>query len=297
MRLTFEAKPDGELTQVQVWNAYKAAFVTNNESQYQSLAASDVIKNVNAVFEQAHAMVLPGPPQKFIVRGIEMRKVTSDGDKFKCRWNRSECTDSPFGSASELYEHILISHINSNPESELACTWSSCSHAPLSKNFLRGHVLTHVPTSQPTPLHPSQLDKITLPSEGYPNPIPNPTSRPPPPARDAAIVYKQPSIDPPSSALTALLCVRVLFRAAFASADAAPRADEDHFGFPGVVEETGEEEEMSGGISDSEMLGERRGRKAFMGIRHLLERVHIRDEALSEWITDMVDAGLDGTTS
>ena len=297
MRLTFESKPDGELTQVQVWNAYKAAFVTNNESQYQSLAASDVIKNVNAVFEQAHAMVLPGPPQKFIVRGIEMRKVTSDGDKFKCRWNRSECTDSPFGSASELYEHILISHINSNPESELACTWSSCSHAPLSKNFLRGHVLTHVPSSQPTPLPPSQLDKITLPSEGYPNPIPNPTSRPPPPARDAAIVYKQPSIDPPSSALTALLCVRVLFRAAFASADAAPRADEDHFGFPGVVEETGEEEEMSGGISDSEMLGERRGRKAFMGIRHLLERVHIRDEALSEWITDMVDAGLDGTTS
>ena len=38
-------------------------------------------------------------------------------------------------------------------------------------------------------------------------------------------------------ALTALLCVRVLFRTAFASAEAAPRADDDHFGFPGVIDE------------------------------------------------------------
>ena len=54
--------------------------------------------------------------------------------------------------------------------------------------------------------------------------------------------------------------LRVLFRAAFASSDAAPRVDENHFGFPGVVEdmEDGEEEQL--GSSEDEKEGERKGR-------------------------------------
>ncbi|CAL1695026.1 unnamed protein product [Somion occarium] len=295
MKIMFDARPDGELTQVEVWNAYREAFYFHKE-RYPVLAASDVIKNVNAVFDQAHAMVLPGPPQRFIVRGVERRKVRSDADKFKCRWDRSECTTETFASAGELYEHVLAAHIDAHPDPELPCTWSSCTHPPLPKSHLRGHVLTHLPSSQPAPLQPGQQDRITLPSEGFPNPISNPTSRPVPPVRDATITYKQPSVDPPSNALTALLCIRVLFRVAFASAEAAPRADDDHFGFPGIIEDTGEDEELTNGASDSEKRGERRGRKAFTGVRHLLEGVRIRDETLMEWITEMVDAGLDGTT-
>ena len=75
---------------------------------------------------------------------------------------------------------------------------------------------------------------------------------------------KKPIADPPSSSLTALLCIRILFRAAFTSIEAAPRADADHFGFPGVIEE---DEEMNvledGDLSDSEQGGaEAIGRRA-----------------------------------
>ncbi|KAI0079614.1 hypothetical protein K474DRAFT_1639533 [Panus rudis PR-1116 ss-1] len=295
MRTMFTAEPDGELTQVEVWNLYRETFYPYN-GQYHSLAASDVIKNVSAVFPNSQVMVQQ--QQRYVVKGLQRRKVTSDADKFKCRWNRGECPVQGYQSSGDLFEHLIAEHIDPHPEHELACSWATCSHGPLSKSEMRRHVLTHLPSSQTPAPHPAQSDKITLPAEGYPHPIPNPTSRPPPPPREYKVVYPRPVADPSSSALTALLCIRLLFRAAFASSDAAPRADEDHFGFPGVLEDMGDQEaeEISAAGTDSEREGERRGRKAFVGIRHLLEKVRIRDETLMSWITEMVDAALDGTT-
>ncbi|KAH9937282.1 uncharacterized protein B0H18DRAFT_969924 [Fomitopsis serialis] len=250
MRTMFVSKTDGELTQVEFWNLYKDVF-TPHAAQHRMLAASDVIKNVSLVFPPGQAMVL-GNPQRFVVRGVDRRKERSAVEQqFKCLWDRSQCSARTF---------------------ELECSWATCSHASLPKAFLRGHVLTHLPSSQSAPKDPGQMDTVSLPYENYPHPIPNPTSRPLPPPRSAKLTYKRPMAEPPSTSLTALLCIRVLFRASFASSDAAPRADEDHFGFPGV------------------------GRKAFIGIRHLLENVRIKDEALMGWITEMVDAGITGTT-
>ncbi|GBE77738.1 hypothetical protein BKA93DRAFT_722007 [Sparassis latifolia] len=297
MKTMFVAKPDGELTQVDFWNLYKDVF-TPYQDRYHLLVASDVIKNVNLVFTQAQAMVLPGPPQRFVVRGVDRRKELSAMEQFRCLWDRSQCSAAVFGSTGELYEHILQQHINTHEGSELSCSWASCTHPPLTRAHIRGHVLTHLPNMQESPRDPSQSDVITLPSEDFPHPTNDPTTRPAPPPRSPSINYKRPIVDPPSSALTALLCMRLLFRASFASSDAAPRVDEDHFGFPGVVEETEDKEaamELSGG-TESEKEGERRGRKAFMGIRHLLEGVRIRDDALMGWITEMVDAGITGTT-
>jgi chromatin structure-remodeling complex subunit RSC9 len=110
------------------------------------------------------------------------------------------------------------------------------------------------------------------------------------------ISFKQPTVDPPSTSLTALLCIRILFRASFTSSEAAPRADADHFGFPGLVEGADEQEvESRDELSmDKEREGEIRGRKAFVGVRHLMEEVRIRDEILMGWITEMVDAGIFG---
>ncbi|OCH94683.1 hypothetical protein OBBRIDRAFT_722120 [Obba rivulosa] len=296
MKTMFVAKPDGELTQVDFWNLYKDAF-TPYQDQQSLLVASEVIKNVTVVFSHAQAMVLPGPPQRFIVRGVDRRKDSTAA--FKCLWDRSECPAEPFASPGELYEHVLGEHVNSAEGSEATCEWATCSHSAISKPLLRAHVLTHLPDSQQPPRDPSQSDVITLPSEGFPHPVPDPTTRPPPPPRSASISYKRPTVDPPSSSLTALLCIRALFRASFASSDAAPRVDEDHFGFPGIVEAQDDQEadlERSRG-TDSEKEGERRGRKAFVGIRYLLEGVRIRNETLMGWITEMVDAGITGTTS
>jgi chromatin structure-remodeling complex subunit RSC9 len=95
--------------------------------------------------------------------------------------------------------------------------------------------------------------------------------------------------------------MRILFRTSFASSDVAPRVDADHFGFPGVVEDDPDDSEgldlADGGVQGDEREGERRGRKAFVGVRRLLEGVRIRDEALMGWVTEMVDAGTTGTTT
>jgi len=81
---------------------------------------------------------------------------------------------------------------------------------------------------------------------------------------------KKPIGDPPSSSLTALLCIRILFRTAFTSVEAAPRVDADHFGFPGVVEEDeGMDALEDNGFSAPEQEGQRRGRGAFNGVRRL----------------------------
>ncbi|KAI0068086.1 hypothetical protein BV25DRAFT_1818450 [Artomyces pyxidatus] len=295
MKMMFVALPEGELTQVDFWNLYKDVFVPFQD-QHHLLVASDVIKNVNVVFPQAQAMVLPsvsGTQQRFVVRGVDRRKEDTPSQRFKCQWERAQCSSTAFGSAGELYDHVL-EHINAVDEQERECLWSSCSHAPLPKANLRAHVLTHLPGAQPSPKHPTQSDTITLPSLGYPYPTPDPTTRPPPPPRETTVKIRKPIIDPPSSSLTALLCIRILFRTAFASVEAAPRVDADHFGFPGVVEEEEEGDiiEVDDGVSEAEREGSRRGRKAFVGVRRLLERVQIREETLMDWITEIIQAVL-----
>lgn len=289
MKTMFVSKPDGELTQVDFWNLYKDAFAPFADP-HPLLVASDVIKNVTNVFPQAQAMVLQGPIQRFIVRGVDRRKVSAANERYRCQWDRGQCPAQPFASPAELFDHVL-EHLASADSNEFPCLWASCPRPPLPKQALTLHVLTHLSSAQPSQKHPSQSDTITLPSENYPFPTETPTTRPPPPPRSTTITYQVPIMDPPTTSLTALLILRILFRTSFASADAAPRVDSEHFGFPGVVEED-EPDELDatdrGGITD-EKEGERRGRKAFIGVRRLLEGVRIRDEALMGWVSEMVD--------
>lgn len=43
-----------------------------------------------------------------------------------------------------------------------------------------------------------------------------------------------------------------------------------------------------------EVEGERRGRRAFVGVRRMMEDVRIKDEALMSWIVEMSHAAYDG---
>ncbi|KAL0951543.1 hypothetical protein HGRIS_008227 [Hohenbuehelia grisea] len=293
MKTMFVAKADGELTQVDFWNLYKDIFMPYQE-RFPLLVASDVIKNVNFVFPQAQAMVLQGPSPRFVVRGVDRRRETVTVERFQCHWDRSACTTPPFSSPGSLYDHIL-EHLKDH-ESPSSCLWSTCSRGTDSSSSLRSHILTHISNSQPLQKDPSQSDTITLPSEDSPYPIPDPTSRPPPPPRKTEFTYKRPIQDPPHSALTGLLCIRVLFRVSFASEDAAPRVDADHFGFPGVVEEVEGEQVVSSEASRAkEKAGARRGKQAFVGAVKLLESVQIRDDTLMSWIMEMIDASMPAT--
>ncbi len=152
----------------------------------------------------------------------------------------------------------------------------------------------HSPSRKYTPeRHPSQSDTITL-SAGTTSPTypaGNPITRSPPPPRSTTINYRRPLVDPPSSSLTALLCIRILFRTSFASADEAPRIDEDHFGFPGIVEEVVEDIEdvviANRASKDREKEENGGAGRAFINVRQLMEGVRIRDENLMGWITEM----------
>ncbi|THH33422.1 hypothetical protein EUX98_g751 [Antrodiella citrinella] len=294
LKIMFVENPEAETTQVDLWNLYRSTFTVPGHPAI--LQAQEVIKNASNVFGQASAMVLPGAQQRFVVRGIERASEKVGPNLFRCRWSNCE-QGGDLTSTSELYDHLLEAHIDHTLETHMSCSWGSCSATGLTKSIARRHVLTHLPAMQPPPRHPAQPESITLPYEGYPHPVPDPTIRPPPPPRHSEVSHQSPISDPPSNALTALLCIRVLFRTAFASSDAAPRVDEDHFGFPGIVEDTPEEdEEDRRAETETERDGERRGRKAFIGVRHLLEEVRIRDEILGGWITEMVEAGVTGTT-
>ncbi|KAJ7446478.1 hypothetical protein B0H11DRAFT_1745738 [Mycena galericulata] len=294
MKAMFVARPEGELTQVDFWNLYKDAFSPYSK-EHPLLVASDVIKNVSVVFPSAQAMVLQGEVQKFIVRGVDRRMVSVANERFKCLWNKSKCDAPAFSAPGDLFDHIL-DHIADADSAECPCLWASCPQPSLPKAGLRPHVLTHISSPQPPIKHPSQSDTITLPSANSPYPINDPTSRPAPPPRRTTISFQNPTVDPPSTSLTALLCIRILFRTSFASSETAPRADADHFGFPGLVEGADEQEvetrdEMP---VDKAREGELRGRKAFIAVRRLMEGVRIKDDALMGWITEMVDAGIFG---
>ncbi|KAL0579455.1 Chromatin structure-remodeling complex protein rsc9 [Marasmius crinis-equi] len=293
MKAMFVSKTDGEVTQVDFWNLYKDTF-SQYADRHPLLVASDVIKNVNFVFPHAQAMVIPGPPQRFVVRGVDRRKDTVVADKLRCQWDRSQCPHESFGSHNDLCKHLLA-HLDSlsDDATDCGCLWSTCPRAGITKKSLRSHVLTHVWSPQSPDKHPSQSDTITLSSPTSKYPIPQPTTRPPPAPRSTVISYKRPAADPPSSSLTALLCIRILFRSSFTSTEAAPRVDEDHFGFPGIVEDSDPMDVVESLDSDSE--GERRGRKAFSIVRASMEKVQIKDEVLNGWIEEMVDAGLTGT--
>ncbi|KAG5220686.1 Chromatin structure-remodeling complex protein [Salix suchowensis] len=258
MKTMFVAKQDGELTQVEFWNLYKDIFM-QFQDRFPLLVASE-------------AMVLPGNPARFVVRGVDRRKDIVVAEKFKCRWDRSACGTPAFKSARELYDHLL-EHLKAQDISP--CKWSKCTQKPLAAAALRVHCLTHIASSQPAPQDASQSDTITLPSATSQYPIPNPTTRPLPPARDAVITYKAPRVDPSSTALTSLLCIRSLFRASFAYEEAAPRHDADHFGFPGIVE--GNDDEVTVSVAgDREKEAARKGRKPSLLVKPLLNTMFLR---------------------
>ena len=310
MRTLFVADPNGELTQVDFWTAYKDIF-TPFQEQTPLLVASDVIKNVSIAFTRAQAMVLDGPPQKFVIRGINKRKTHIPADRYACQWNRSECNTDPFRTPEELHTHIQETHLQDLPDeseirnegAEYTCSWATCAYSISSTTLLKRHVWTHITLKPSVSITANDgsngngsngtlpLSLITFSSATEPYLISNPTMRPPPPPPSTTITFPTPTREPASGALTALLVVRTLFHAAFASSDAAPRADADHFGFPGIVDEVEELENSDiADIADMEQEGERRGRRAFASVRHLLESVRIKNDSLMDWIVEMIDA-------
>jgi chromatin structure-remodeling complex subunit RSC9 len=275
----FVGRLNGEVTQVDFWNLYKEAFSAHISTQ-PMLPAAEVIKNVTVVFPQAQAMVLPGTTPRFVIRGIDRRKAVATVPRLQCKWERGTCTSTPPETAQLLYEHLL-EHVNAIEGDSLGCTWTTCTFQTSTKNLLHRHLLTHIPPPTSSPQTELLLYSVT---DG------DLDTRPPPPLRNAKIRFKKPKSEPTTNALTSLLIIRLVYRISSASTGAVLRADEDHFGFPGMQEEAEVEQDTS---DDAEIvMGERRGRKAIAQIVRLLEQVKISDSTLMGWIVEMIDASL-----
>lgn len=295
----FIAKAEGELTQVDFWTNYRDLFTPF--TQQNLLVASELIKNVSTVFPNAQAMVIPAAadgshPQKFVIKGIARRKIEIEAVRFKCQWDGSNCTTDAFAGPEDLLAHVNMHLEALESGSEFACSWATCQHSASSLPKLKPHVWTHFALKRLKTDATSELPQVTFLATSGVHPRETPTQRPPPPPPSTTVSFTVPAREPPSGALTALLIIRTLFRAAFASYDAAPRADADHFGFPGVLEET-EELDRDGELAaaEAEAEGERRARRAFVGVRTMMESVKIREPVLMGWIEEMIEAGITGT--
>src|SRR5690348_15831869 len=124
MRLVLQANADAEMTQVDICNLNKDTFTPQQETT-ALLGASDVIKYVTHVYPSAQAIVPHSQPPRFIGRDIERPNETITTERFKCKWNRSACTEAACSSLSELFDHLL-EHLGMLQPHSLPCLWSTC---------------------------------------------------------------------------------------------------------------------------------------------------------------------------
>ncbi|KAF2874461.1 hypothetical protein BDV95DRAFT_487869 [Massariosphaeria phaeospora] len=134
LRTCFEEDPTGEITQIQLWSAYNAAFqeiMAMNQTLKALMPAKDFITNVSTTFSGASAQVLVvGQQQKYTIRGIRPRSVPVDPSTkrqyIRCCWHppsllngysdtkhstsKIECGEFASG-ARAMWEHIVSAHL------------------------------------------------------------------------------------------------------------------------------------------------------------------------------------------
>ncbi|KAF2449398.1 hypothetical protein P171DRAFT_469459 [Karstenula rhodostoma CBS 690.94] len=134
LRTCYEEDPTGEITQIQLWTAYNAAFsdmMLNNASYKQLMPAKDFITNVSTTFVGAQAQVITTTsPPKYTIKGIRPRSVPVDPATKKpylrCCWHppsllngvsdskhssaKMECGEFASG-VKAMWEHVVSSHL------------------------------------------------------------------------------------------------------------------------------------------------------------------------------------------
>jgi chromatin structure-remodeling complex subunit RSC9 len=134
LKTCFEEDSTGEITQIQLWSAYNAAYqeaMATNPTAFKALMpAKDFITNVSTTFGGASAQVLTvGGQPKYTIRGIRPRSVPVDPSTKKpymrCCWKASsaqngqsdlkslsagECGEYASG-ARAMWEHIVGTHL------------------------------------------------------------------------------------------------------------------------------------------------------------------------------------------
>jgi len=142
LKTCFEEDAAGEITQIQLWSAYNAAFqesMASNPTSFKALMpAKDFITNVSTTFGSASAQVLTvGGQPKYTIRGIRPRSTPVDPSTKKpyirCCWQapnlrnghansnhsaaNAECGEFTPG-ARAMWEHVISAHLNVSRDQE-----------------------------------------------------------------------------------------------------------------------------------------------------------------------------------
>ncbi|KAI9714161.1 MAG: hypothetical protein M1812_006489 [Candelaria pacifica] len=164
LRSCFEEDCSSEITQIALWQAYQTQFAERSSPAHPLLAAAEFIKNVSSTFSGANAQVLPGPVNKFIIKGIRYRHTPKDLNGrlyLRCHWRITDdkvCGDF-LSEAKTLHEHLLLSHLHI-PKDENGkwdtsvkegrtynCRWTGCTRYPGEHNAwdVGYHIKQHLP--------------------------------------------------------------------------------------------------------------------------------------------------------
>lgn len=136
LRTCFEEDPTGEITQIDLWQAYNAAFkgkITTTMDVKPLMEAKHFITNVSTTFSSASAQVITGSngQAKYTIRGIRPRSTPVDPSTRKqymrCLWQpptllngyadarhsitKAECGEYASG-AKAMWEHVVVTHLN-----------------------------------------------------------------------------------------------------------------------------------------------------------------------------------------
>lgn len=132
LRTCFEEDPQGEITQIQLWTAYQAAFndaltqagkgTTENPGPRPLMPAKDFITNVSSTFSGATAQVVTqGGTSKYTIKGIKPRNIAVDSHGrayMPCQWRvpnvvpgmEKDCGEFAF-SPEQMWTHIVEKHM------------------------------------------------------------------------------------------------------------------------------------------------------------------------------------------
>ncbi|SPQ23210.1 62d917ec-1c40-450b-80a5-dce78bf1d772 [Thermothielavioides terrestris] len=170
LRCFFEEDPDAQITQIDIWQAYNAAFLEPMRRMGRPMInAAEFIRHISTVYKNAGAQVIREGPngemQKFIMRGIRPRPfpITPEGQAyFQCQWQRAP---GPQGqptrcgvwnlTAENMWRHILVDHLKEIPgedgkyrnrEAAFACLWDDCTKYPKPTTLHLAQLMTHIKT-------------------------------------------------------------------------------------------------------------------------------------------------------
>lgn len=154
VRCFFEEDPEGQVTQISIWQGYNSAFLDRlKRAGKQMIQAAEFIRSISQVYTNAAARIKKevtpqGEVNKFIIDGIRPRSrpISEEGlEYFPCLWSRKNRlpTDPPMAKcltwlpgADQMWRHIITDHLGESLDPETnavkaktdkyVCYWAAC---------------------------------------------------------------------------------------------------------------------------------------------------------------------------